>query len=237
METPAVRKPLPQWSRLLILMVSLMFAGSIYGIVSGAMTFKATFEHSQEAPYIKKVASGIAGFPDPLPAGYEYVFGADLDLFWSTNLRFVGVDYAATEPGTASEAKKRDKDGKEEKDRVEKKVEVKGKQQILFFSCKGKGETDELLDSAYRIGLNTHGFSGKFIKLVSRGSWTFQGATMPYIVGEVEDPKDEKHMGLVACMILPEKEKILLLYAVQLDDEKKFDINVCMNLLKEMSGF
>ncbi|HMO22304.1 MAG TPA: hypothetical protein PKC98_15210, partial [Candidatus Melainabacteria bacterium] len=60
METPAVRKPLPRWSRLLILMVGLMFGGSIYGIVSGAMAFKATFEHSQEAPYIKKVASGIA---------------------------------------------------------------------------------------------------------------------------------------------------------------------------------
>lgn len=231
METQAVRKPLPQWSRLLILMVSLMFAGSIYGIVSGAMAFKATFEHSQEAPYIKKVAGGIAGFPDPLPSGYEYVFGADLDLFWTTNLKFVGVDYAADATETESAGKKSDKDVKEDK------TSVKGRQQILFFSCKGKGETEELLDSAYRIGLNTHGFSGKFTKAVSRGSWTFQGATMPYIVGEVEDPKEEKHMGLVACMILPEKEKILLLYAVQLDDEKKYDINVCMNLLKEMSGF
>lgn len=243
METPAVRKPLPRWSRLLILMVGLMFAGSIYGIVSGAMAFKATFEHSQEAPYIKKVASGIAGFPDPLPAGYEYVFGADLDLFWSTNLKFVGVDYAAAEPESGSVTKKSDKagmEGKDEKDEKEiegKRVAVKGKQQILFFSCRGKGDTEELLDSAYRIGLNTHGFSGKFTKPVSRGSWTFQGATMPYIIGEVEDPKDEKHMGLVACMISPEKEKILLLYAVQLDDEKKYDINVCMNLLKEMSGF
>ncbi len=203
------RKPLPLWSRLLIVLVSMMFFGSIYGIVLGTVSFKKAFENCQETSHIKQVAQKILKFPTPLPSGYKYSLGVDLDFF-GMNVKFVGIDYK------------------------------EGKQQLLFVSLNSINPDRSprtMLQSAYDIGVNTPSVSGKFTETLSKGRWTFEGSSMPYIVGKLKDVDDKEHVGLVACMIMPEKKRTLFLYAVEPGEKEKFDINVSMGLLKEIRGF
>lgn len=203
------RKPLPLWSRLLVVLVSFMFFSSIYGVVMGTVAFKRAFENCQETAHIKQVAQRILKFPAPLPEGYKYSLGVDLDFF-TANIKFVGIDYK------------------------------EGKQQLLFValnSVNPERSTRVMLQSAYDIGVNTPGVSGRFTETLSRGRWTFEGSSMPYIIGKLKDIDDKEHVGLVACMLMPEKKKTLFLYAVEPGEKEKFDINVCVDLLKEIRGF
>lgn len=208
-----VRKPLPLWSRLLIILVTMMFFGSVYGVISGVGSFKRAFEHAEEPAYIKKVANRIARFPDPLPDGFKYIFGFEMGLPFlvssseSMSLKIVVMDYR------------------------------NGKQQLSLISFNQKRDAKELLDQAYKIGLNTYSVSGHFTKVVSQGGWTVHGTTIPYVVGNLTTVDGEEYLGLVSAMSIPNKEKSLLIYAVEPHKTKKFDLNVCMQLLKELSNF
>lgn len=201
------RKPLPGWSRVLIATVVVLFLGSISSIIYGASEFQKAFQQSDDPVYISKVAKRIAAFPEKLPSDYKYVFGADLNLFWSVNMRLVAIDYK------------------------------EGVQQLIFIGFNQKSKPQEMLGEAYRIGINTHGFSGRFTKSVSQGSWTIQGTRMPYVIGKVKGSDGNMHIGLVSCMSVPKKNKTVLFYALQPNEKEKFDINVCIELLKVIASF
>ena len=61
---------------------------------------------------------------------------------------------------------------------------------------------------------------------------------MPYIVGKIQRAEDESmHTGLISCLVLPKSNRAILMYAVEPGEKEKFDIDVAMDLLKDVGGF
>lgn len=203
----AKRKDLPTWSRLVIILVLIAFWGSISGIIYGVYSFQQTFQNAENPKYIAKVASDVATFPEPLPKDYKYIFGVGMDFLHAVAVKIVAIDYK------------------------------KGKQQLVFISVNQKQKVGSVLEDAYRIGINTPKYSGKFTKIIRQGSFTIQGRTMPYIIGNVTDTVGKKHIGLVSCVVAPKKQKTIIFYSIQPNEKEKFDINVVVKLLTQITSF
>lgn len=79
---------LPLWSKALIVMVLMVFAGSATGTVALALALKSRLDPAYNRAHIARLANEILGLPDPLPEGYSYYFGIDLWVF-----KHVTIDY------------------------------------------------------------------------------------------------------------------------------------------------
>ena len=138
------KKALPVWSRLLMTLVIVLFAGSIYGVISGTQAFYTTFKNVEEPGHIKQVAGSMADFPDPLPDGYSYKLGVSLNVF-GDDFKALGIDY---------------KKGKQSI--------------VFYCLSVAKGVTArEMLNRFYQVKLvNTINFVGSFTESTAEGSWT-----------------------------------------------------------------
>ena len=204
------KKALPVWSKVVIVLVITLFAGSIYGVIQGTLVFYETFRNVEDPIHIKKVAASIAEFPDPLPEGYSYVLGVSLDVL-GDEFKALGIDFK------------------------------KGKQTIVLYCLSvDKGVTAaEMLKRFYKVKLvNTISFVGSFVESTGQGSWTLPNGQMPYVVGKVKRSSDESmHTGLIACMVLPDSKRAILMYVVEPGAKEKFDMDVTMKLLTHIGRF
>jgi hypothetical protein len=81
-------KPLPLWSKGLILLVAIGMVGVLASVILLTAGIKYQIDNSQDPSYIRQVASKMIRLPNPLPKDYQYLLGADL---WFAQV--VSIDY------------------------------------------------------------------------------------------------------------------------------------------------
>lgn len=69
---------LPTWAKVLIGIVVLLLVGGGALIIGGVIFMQDFARKSQDPVAITKVAQSMAGFPNPLPPGYQYSMGFDM---------------------------------------------------------------------------------------------------------------------------------------------------------------
>lgn len=88
MTTTLKSKPLPAWSRALIVFVVLGMIAVFSAVIIGTAILKQQFDLSANPKAISRLARSMILLPDPLPKGYSYFLGMDLFL-----LKTVTIDY------------------------------------------------------------------------------------------------------------------------------------------------
>ena len=105
-------------------------------------------------------------------------------------------------------------------------------EKIVIFWSDLKVDLQNKLQSSYNIGLSTPAYQAKFIKKLSEGSLNVANEKMFYIIGTLEDINSRKqYPGLVGCINLTNKNRIITLYACQ-DHNQTFDLESFQQFLK-----
>lgn len=81
-------KPLPAWSKALIVFVGLGMLTAFSAVIIATAVLKQQFDLSSNPKAISQLARSMILLPEPLPAGYKYYLGLDLLL-----LKTVTIDY------------------------------------------------------------------------------------------------------------------------------------------------
>jgi hypothetical protein len=197
-------KPLPIWSKALILLVLLVFGGFLF-VSSRVITgVRSLVINSTNADYIKRCAQKVAPFPEPLPAGYEYTCGVDIDFL---RLVMVAIDH------------------KEDQQKILFLGHLQDEPDAI--------ETKQLLDRAYDFGITTDAVTCKFTDVKTKGDLQVGTDKMLYMTGDLKDQGGNLYQGVVGCVRSVPKKKTVLVYSLS-PQGKALNLDTCFNLLKSL---
>jgi len=197
-------KPLPLWSKALILLVLIVFGGFLF-VVSQVITGTRNLVLNSTKPeYIQKCAQKLAPFPEPLPDGYKYVCGFDINLM---KLVVVAIDHT------------------EDHQKILFLGHLEDEPEAI--------DTKELLDRAYDFGITTDSVTCKFTDVKTKGDLQIGNEKMLYMTGDLKDQGGNLYQGVVGCVRSVEKKKTLLVYSLS-PQGKALNLDTCFNLLKSL---
>ncbi|HEY9787209.1 MAG TPA: hypothetical protein V6D17_17600 [Candidatus Obscuribacterales bacterium] len=176
---------LPLWSRIIIGLVIAAFSGTMIFASKCVFDIKELARLAVDPAYIAMCAGKIADFPEPLPEGYSYKVGLDLQPF---QISIVTLEHAADQ---------------------QQMVFFSVRDQTPDVDAKS------LLSRAYDYGINTPTASAHFTDLKMKGEITVAGETAPYMSGQLTDREGRKYEGLIACIRPKGQKKTILIYALE----------------------
>jgi hypothetical protein len=216
----------PFWATFTITAVVLVFVG-VYA--SGVLTIQASQRFYKELTDTKNatlVARSIAQFPDKLPDGYAFRFGASIT-----------ADQVMKWFGFPSAAKPSREDFLMGYNIIT--LESTADDQQVIIVSKPELETKtakEQLQSAYDFGGSPSPTSLRFNAAKTHGEEIIAGHPMPYIIGNLEDGSGRKLEGLIGCITLEHPDRTILIYGMQ-KIGGKYDLGETLDLLKSIKGF
>ncbi len=200
------KKSLPLWSKVLISLV-LLVVGSFLFSTTRAITYcRNIVIMSTDPANMKRCADKVAPFPDPLPAGYAYTCGVDLDVM---KLVLLAVDHTEDQQKTLFLCHLQD-----DPDAI---------------------ETKQLLDRAYDFGITTDTAACKFTDVKTKGDLQIGPDKMLYMTGVLKDQSGHIYEGVVGCIRSIPKKKTVLIYSMS-QPGKALNLDNCFNLLKSLPG-
>jgi hypothetical protein len=196
------KRHLPLWSKALISLVFVGVAGFLYAATQVILEFRNISLHSTDKQYMQVCAQKIAPFPQPLPAGYEYVY--DLDFRWFDVVLLV-VNHVPDNQKIYFICHSND-------------------------TTEGIGSKD-LLDRFYDIGITTESANCRFTDVKTKGEIPVGSEKLMYMTGMLKDQSGRIYEGVVGCIRNLEKKKTLLVWSLS-DPGKSLNLDTCFNLLK-----
>ncbi len=198
------KRHLPLWSKALISLVFVGVAGFLYASTQIILEFRTISLRSTDKAYMPVCAQKIAPFPQPLPAGYEYVY--DLDFEWF-NVVLLVVNHVPDNQ----------------------KIYF-----ICHLNDTAEAiATKELLDRFYDIGITTESANCKFTDVKSKGELPIGSEKLLFMTGQLKDQTGRIYEGVVGCVRNLEKKKTLLVWSLS-EPGKKLNLDNCFNLLKSL---
>lgn len=207
-----MKRSLPVWARIIVSLVVATLVGVGYGAVRGVSMMQQMARDSCDPQKQRLISRNVADFPDPLPAGYsiDKAISIGMPMLAASAKDILVIKHA---PDNLS---------------------------IQLFSdpqAEPSDATDarNFLDRA--IEVSSIGYPAPKIQAVkSKGQTTICGQEMAYIVGEFKDPQERKIEGMIGCICIKDKNKTILIYAVE-PPATSFNLETVMSLLKSVKSF
>ncbi len=198
------KRHLPLWSKALISLVFVGVAGFLYATTQIILEFRTISLRSTDKQYMQVCAQKIAPFPQPLPAGYEYVY--DLDFEWF-NVVLLVIDNVPANQKTYFICHLND-------------------------TADAIG-TKELLDRFYDIGITTDTANCRFTDVKTKGDIAIGTDKLLYMTGILKDRNGRIYEGVVGCIRNLEKKKTMLVWSLS-QPGKRLNLDACFNLFKSL---
>lgn len=206
-EVSQANESLPRWARTLIIfaVVSLL---TVY-IGGVGLIFLARYITLQclDPVQIVKVAKEIARFPEPLPEGFNFVFGMHMGP-----LTMVSIEHKADKQAITIAAEQR--------------AEVSNAEALLKQSY-------DMGVNLPSTGLPAY---AHFKSPKEKGEIEIAGEKMPYMVGELEDGSGRKQEGFIGSIAVQSDKKNILIFGLQ-PDGGPYNVGQTLGFLKSLTGF
>jgi hypothetical protein len=198
---------LPRWARNLIIFVVLSFFAVYFGGIGLIFFARQITLNCLKPAEIVKVATDIAKFPNPLPEGFNFVFGMHLGP-----LSIVTVEHQGDKQSITVAAEQRN--------------EVADAEALLKQSY-------DMGVNLPSTGLPAY---AHFKSMKQKAEIEVAGEKMPYIVGELEDGSGHKLEGFIGSIAVKPAKRNILIFGLQPDGGSyKVDQTLCF--LKGLTGF
>jgi hypothetical protein len=198
------KRHLPLWSKALISLVFVGVVGFLYATTQIILEFRKISLRSTDKQYMQVCAQKIAPFPQPLPAGYEYVY--DLDFEWF-NVVLLVINHVPDNQKIYCICHLND-------------------------TADAIG-TKELLDRFYDIGITTESANCKFTDVKTKGEIAVGSEKLLYMTGVLKDQTGRIYEGVVGCIRNLDKKKTLLIWSLS-PPGKTLNLDTCFNLFKSL---
>lgn len=197
----------PRWARSLIVFAVVCLVTVYLGGVG--LIFLARYVTLQclDPAQIMKVARQIAKFPEPLPEGFNFVFGMHFGP-----LAMVSIEHKADKQALTIAAENR--------------AEVGNAEQLLKQSY-------DMGVNLPSTGLPAY---AHFKSPKEKGEIEIAGEKMPYMVGELEDGSGHKQEGFIGSIAVQSEKRNILIFGLQ-PEGGSYNLGQTLGFLKSVTGF